>query len=1661
MKILRCLFPVLLAALSGRAMAGVTVTDTANVTLALTQVEADGDTTPNPNVTRVLGGVPVPYTETGTNAYNCCGGRAGTYGIHNLNDGDIGAANSDGTYALPTSGPGAVVITFTGGVTTLTGVAIYNGYGNRDDGNYTLKDGAGNVLGAWTIAGTIGGTNAGMDSFWFTFKTPVTTNRLVIDTAMTTDNNTPSFREIQVFAPGTGPGNVGTVDGVSALELWVQPETLGQANGAAIQNWTDSSGNVRHFTQGNATLAPVLAAAAVNALPAARFTADWFDSLTLPSLNNEFTLVALVKPAVTGAYHNIMDDEDGGRPMLWVDGAGNYEFSLNTGAVAPASGGWDVVFAVKRTTGPQFTQLYLNGPAVTSGSGSNYTVAASEVYDFFNRDGGQAFTGDVAELMVFSTALTAAEINRVGYYLQWKYALGTNFPSPFAVFTGYAVSPALYGAGAAVAPNAPVLAGGVPTGFSVAPPLPAGLALHTTTGVISGTPTAVTAATSYTVTATVAGQANISTQLSLQVTPPTLLGYTRSPAIFTRGVAGAPSAPVLRGAAASGYTMAPPLPAGLLLHAGTGVISGTPTVAAAAASYTVTASFSGYPDSSFALTVEVLVPALTLDITEFLAANDTGLTDGDGARSDWIEIHNYGATTIDLQGWSLTDAEGNPHKWTFPAPRLLAPGAYLVVFASNDAHTDPSGYLHTNFRLDADGEYLALVAPDGTVVRAFAPAFPPQTADVSWGTSDRITYGAYAAPTPGAANGFPNTVTARVTAAPAGRTFAGSVNVALSAPLPAGAEIRYTLNNTLPTAASPLFSTPLSLTNTTRLRARVFLAGQNPGPELSETYLRLGTGVETFSSNLPLVFLHTDGGIAGGNSATLTGASAVIVDVDAGTGRASATGSVNYSGRSGLRLRGRSSQSFPQKQYKFETRDDAGRETDAPLLGMNAGSDWVLYAPYTDKSLVRNALAYQMWALLGRTSLQTRFVEVFLNDDSDAQFSYADDYAGIYMLVESPRLDRLGLERPQTTGITGGYLMEMGNADEQNFSSAGSGRGVAHRFTDRGAEDLTAAQETWLRDYVGSFESALYGAGFVHPGTGQPWRELSDSAAHADYRIAREWSRNFDGGSTFYDLPRDGKLTMGPLWDYNWAFGNVNYAEGGDLPGYRTDGWNRSFTANVNGWSPWWLRMEQDADWWQEFIDRWTTLREGTLASAAVNVQVDALTQPLAAEATGRHFTRWPQLGQFTVISPPGWETRTTYQSEVDYLKIWTQQRSAWMDSQFPPRPAFSPAPGGVSAGSSVTLTAAAGQTIHYTLTGADPRLPGGAVNPAALSVSSGGSVTINTSAIVTARAKNGTVWGAPRTGAYVTGTLPAASTLVVSEIHYHPSNPTAAELTSDPLLNDDDFEFIELRNVGASALDLTGAHFTEGVQFTFPAGTVLAAGAHLVVVEHLAAFTLRYGAGATIAGQYTGNLDNDADTVVLLSADGAELIRLRYDDDWTSAADGAGYSLTLRNPAAPPADGSSPAAWGLSAAAGGSPGSANGPVFTEDFTLWRLSTISAADLADPARSGPLADPDSDNYDNLTEFALLSHPLDAASSPQIAGIVNGPNVEFTLTRPRQTFGLTWNIESSGKLTGWTPSGTAASVLSQTDLSETIKLSTPHGGSARQFWRISVTLSGAP
>ncbi|WP_197528683.1 lamin tail domain-containing protein [Aeoliella mucimassa] len=151
-------------------------------------------------------------------------------------------------------------------------------------------------------------------------------------------------------------------------------------------------------------------------------------------------------------------------------------------------------------------------------------------------------------------------------------------------------------------------------------------------------------------------------------------------------------------------------------------------------------------------------------ITEFMASNSSTILDGLGASSDWIEIHNPTNDTIDLGGWHLTDSNSNPTKWTFPDTEL-APQAYLLVFASNQTATgfiDPLGYRHTTFALSAGGEYLALTDAAGKVVSEFAPSYPQQSADVSYGLDGGGGTAYFTNPTPGSANDYTSVVPATI-----------------------------------------------------------------------------------------------------------------------------------------------------------------------------------------------------------------------------------------------------------------------------------------------------------------------------------------------------------------------------------------------------------------------------------------------------------------------------------------------------------------------------------------------------------------------------------------------------------------------------------------------------------------------------------------------------------------------------------------------------------------------------------------------------------------------------------------------------------------------------------------------------------------------------------
>lgn len=120
-------------------------------------------------------------------------------------------------------------------------------------------------------------------------------------------------------------------------------------------------------------------------------------------------------------------------------------------------------------------------------------------------------------------------------------------------------------------------------------------------------------------------------------------------------------------------------------------------------------------------------------ISEILASNVSGITDEDGENSDWIELTNTSGTSVDLTGWFLTDDPAIPNRWAFPSV-TLAPSQEIVIFASGKNRMLPGSEPHTDFKLSASGEYLALIRPDGiTVESSFSPAYPRQYPDVSYG----------------------------------------------------------------------------------------------------------------------------------------------------------------------------------------------------------------------------------------------------------------------------------------------------------------------------------------------------------------------------------------------------------------------------------------------------------------------------------------------------------------------------------------------------------------------------------------------------------------------------------------------------------------------------------------------------------------------------------------------------------------------------------------------------------------------------------------------------------------------------------------------------------------------------------------------------------------
>ena len=262
---------------------------------------------------------------------------------------------------------------------------------------------------------------------------------------------------------------------------------------------------------------------------------------------------------------------------------------------------------------------------------------------------------------------------------------------------------------------------------------------------------------------------------------------------------------------------------------------------------------------------------------------------------------------------------------------------------------------------------------------------------------------------------------------------------------------------------------------------------------------------------------------------------------------------------------------------------------------------------------------------------------------------------------------------------------------------------------------------------------------------------------------------------------------------------------------------------------------------------------------------------------------------------------------------------------------------------------------------------------------------------------------------------------LRISEIQYHPADPTPAEELAMPELTEEDFEYLEFVNIGPSALSLAGAKFTQGIDFTFSA-TSLPAGQRLILARNPAAFALRYpGTTSIVLGPYDGELANGGEVLEITDAAGENILDFEYKDGWYPVTDGGGRSLVNRDPAQIAFDQfGNPVSWAISGTAFGSPGSSDAS-FAQAYHGWDNFHFSSAERDDLLISGPEADPDGDGRSNADEYALACDPR-VPDAPQLSfawsmdGEVRRPALKFR--RPANALDVAYELQGSDNLGTW-------------------------------------------
>lgn len=865
-----------------------------------------------------------------------------------------------------------------------------------------------------------------------------------------------------------------------------------------------------------------------------------------------------------------------------------------------------------------------------------------------------------------------------------------------------------------------------------------------------------------------------------------------------------------------------------------------------------------------------------LRVNEIMASNSSTIADEQGDFDDWVEIINTGNLSVNFGGMYVSDDPENLTKWQIPtnqsASTTIAPGQFLLIWFDND--TD-DGALHVGPKLSASGEFVILTESDG-VTEIQRVEFGEQEADISWATTeDGGDTFSFQAPSPGVAN------TGEVAKVPADAPtfsletgfYSGTLVVGIST-TSEGAEIRYTLDATVPTESSTLYEAPISIDSTTVIRA-IALGGEfSPSPVSTNNYIYEEAHtipVVTFVMDPDSLFSEEFGILAYGDSAEaeypFEGANfwqdwEYPVHLEF----METNGNIEFEIDAGASIGGNFSRGFNKKSFIINNNEEYGvKRLEYDLFPENEYQSYDgfgLRAGAEERSRLLNELMYatnQKWD--HNNDMQAgRPVVMYINGK----------YWGIYLLQERKNDDfvesRYGFEDID-------MISDYDEAKDGDFAA----------YYDMVDEivDLDASTQEFY-DFI---EANINLDSFTDHWIYQVY------TSHGDPNNLRYWRAKTEEGAKWHYITHD----------FDW------WRSLGDEPNeyFKTF----EFFLETGTFDFWILgKMMENPTYQEFFLNRLADMLNTAFRSENVFALIDSIDTAINPEMP-RDIARWEE-GWFDIGGPTNYNMEYIREITEDYAVDYPQFiYKEVMDT---------------------LKIDTVGIVINQTANG---RAKVNSIVPNTLESSWNGIYFQGTTLTLQSRPEA----GHKIEGWYINGELKSSSrvftielkdTLLVIDVVFQEVDDLIVinEINYNSLESSSVGDWVELYNPGETTINLTGWTFrdqSEDNVFEFPSGTTIESEGYLVITNSASEFVARYNQVTNVIGEFDFGLSGDSDEIRIYNTNERLVDYVKYDDEnpWPTEPDGLGFTLELKNSESDNELGEN---WASSLSKGGTPGGIN-----------------------------------------------------------------------------------------------------------------------------------------